>query len=149
MRHIALFALSFVAGLGIPLMAALNASMSDRLGSPFRAALVLLVSAMTASAMFAGGGGLITAIKMHLRPVDFAAGLMLIFYLASAAVSAPRIGVGNFVLMVLVGQVCMSALIDQTGLAGMPVHSLRPVRLFGLGLVVIGALFARTPSPAV
>lgn len=148
MQHISLFTLSFVAGLGIPMMAALNASMSERLGSPFRAALILLLSAIAGSIFFAGGGNLMTSLKSSLRPIDFLAGLLLVVYLASAAVAAPRIGVGNFVLMVLVGQLCMAALVDQTGLVGMPVTPLAPVRIAGLGIVIVGALFARTPLPA-
>ncbi|MFZ8458435.1 DMT family transporter, partial [Staphylococcus aureus] len=69
------------------------------------------------------------------RPIDFAGGLIVGFYVLSITVLAPAFGVGNAILFVMVAQIFTSAAIDHFALFG---AALRPVSLLrALGLVVL------------
>jgi len=135
--------LMFATGVGIPIMAALNAGLGLRLGSPWAAALILLGlgAAIAGVAMLALGtpqAGWFTA-----PPLYYAGGLLVAFYVLSITWSAPRIGVANAVFFVLVGQIVAAALIDQYGLFGAIRSPLTATRLFGIALMLAGTYFAR------
>lgn len=95
----------FLAGIGIPLLAALNAALGARMGSPSAAALILFVVAFSAAAaatLITGPHALARAAgaPKHL----FLAGFFVAFYVLSVTYIAPHFGVGNAVFFVLIGQ---------------------------------------------
>lgn len=127
------------AGVGIPLMAALNSALGTRLGSPVAAVLILLVVAMIATSallMITGPGALRLAAgaPWHL----LLAGLFAAFYMLSITFIAPRFGVGNAVFFVLLGQLISAAAVDHFGLFGAPVSSLSLTRALGLAIMGVG-----------
>lgn len=127
------------AGIGIPILAALNAALGVRLGSPVAAAAILFVIALTATLVVlafdepAAVLGAATAPK-HL----FLAGLLVAFYVLSITFVAPRFGVGNAVFFVLLGQLISAAAIDHLGLFGAQVSPLSLTRGCGIGLMAAG-----------
>ncbi|MEL7260600.1 MAG: DMT family transporter [Pseudomonadota bacterium] len=128
-----------LAGVGIPLLAALNAALGTRLGSPAAAALVLFLVAFSAAAIVfvatgaQGLGGLAAAPK-HL----LLAGVLIAFYVLSITYIAPHFGVGNAVFFVLLGQLISAAAIDHFGLFGAQATALGPARLGGIALMAAG-----------
>lgn len=128
------------AGIGIPVLAALNAQLGARIGSPTAAATVLfavgLVGALCAVVLFRGQGGFaqLPGQPKHL----FLAGLLVCFYVLSVTFVAPRFGVGNAVFFVLLGQMLSAAAIDQFGLFGAMVRPLTLMRGAGLGFMGLG-----------
>lgn len=140
MNHAFLLFLMLLAGVGIPVMAALNANMGQHVGNPVTAVMVLCaVALVTATVLLAvqpqpaGFGKLADAPR-----AGFIAGFFFIFYIASITYAAPRVGLGNAVIMVLVGQVIAAALIDHFGLFGTESFPITPRRLAGFGLLVSG-----------
>lgn len=138
-----LAAWSAVAGMGIPVMAAMTGALGRSLHSPLHGAAVTVFVALATM--------LITLLA--LRPafpssVNFAGapawaylgGLGMAFYALSAAFVTPRFGVGNFVICVVCAQLVMSSLIDQFGLFGAPVTTIDFKRLGGLVLLAAGAV---------
>ncbi|WP_299687542.1 DMT family transporter [uncultured Tateyamaria sp.] len=137
MAHYALIML--LAGIGIPLLAALNAALGTRLGSPAAAALVLfLVAFVTAALVFAATGahglGRLVAAPKHL----LLAGVLIAFYVLSITYIAPHFGIGNAVFFVLLGQLVSAAAIDHFGLFGAQATVLGPARLGGIALMAAG-----------
>lgn len=128
-----------LAGVGIPILAALNAALGARLGSPAAAATVLFVVALTASTLFLilfGGGGIskvVTAPK-HL----LLGGVLVAFYVLSVTYIAPHFGVGNAVFFVLLGQLISAAAIDHFGLFGAQATALSLTRMGGIALMAAG-----------
>ncbi len=127
------------AGIGIPILAALNAALGQRIGSPATAAFCLflvalagtgLVLLVTRSAEF----GALPAQPKHL----FLAGLLVAFYVLSITWIAPRFGVGNAVFFVLLGQLIAAAAIDHFGLFGARVSPLTLTRTAGIALMALG-----------
>lgn len=133
------------AGIGIPILAALNAQLGGRIGSPATAAMVLtsvaFFAAFTYRLTIAGADSValdhLLAQPKHL----FGAGLLMCFYLLSVTTIAPRFGVGNAVFFVLMGQMISAALIDQFGLFGAIVRPMNVMRGAGIGFMAIGLFF--------
>ncbi len=128
-----------LAGIGIPLLAALNAGLGTRLGSPVAAALVLFCVALSATAtvwLVTGASGLakLAEAPRHL----FAGGLLVAFYVLSITYVAPRFGVGNAVFFVLLGQLVSAAAIDHFGLFGAKISPLEPTRALGIAVMAVG-----------
>ena len=128
------------AGIGIPVLAALNAQLGGRIGSPVVAAVVLFCVALTGAVivMFATQGPLafrhVPAQPKHL----FLAGLLVCFYVLSVTWVAPKFGVGNAVFFVLMGQMISAAMIDQFGLFGAIERPITLMRAAGLGSMAMG-----------
>lgn len=133
------------AGIGIPLLAALNAQLGARIGAPTAAAAVLFAVALTATlaaTVLTGAQGGFPALAAQ-PPHLFAGGLLVAFYVLSITWIAPRFGVGNAIFCVLLGQLVSAALIDQFGLFGAPVRPLSGLRLAGLSVMASGLVLAR------
>lgn len=132
------------AGIGIPVLAALNAQLGTRLGSPSAAASCLFVVAFAFSAavlMATGPASLagVSAAPKHL----FLAGGLVAFYVLSITWVAPRFGVGNAVFFVLLGQLISAALIDHFGLMGARLSPLSLTRAAGIGLMTLGVILTQ------
>lgn len=136
-------AVMLVAGIGIPVLAAMNANLGQRLGSPASAALVLFavagVTALVAVLVFGGRFTSLGAAPKHL----FLAGALIAFYVLSITWIAPSFGVGNAVFFVLLGQLVSAALIDHFGLFGAQVTPITPTRLAGLAVMGAGVFLTQ------
>lgn len=132
------------AGIGIPILAALNAALGSRLGSPVAAAVVLFCVATSVAVLaylLVGRGalaGVATAPK-HL----FLAGTLVAFYVLSITWAAPKFGVGNAVFFVLLGQLISAAAIDHFGLFGAQVSPLGLTRALGIGVMGLGVFITQ------
>ena len=132
------------AGIGIPILAALNAGLGTRLGSPVAAAAILFTVALSATLLvlaLKGAPALATVITApkHL----FLAGLLVAFYILSITFIAPKFGVGNAVFFVLLGQLISAALIDHFGLFGARISPLSLSRAGGIALMAAGVFLTQ------
>jgi len=128
-----------LAGIGIPILAALNAALGTRIGNPAAAATVLFLVALVASAIafsVTGGHGLdrVATAPKHL----FLGGVLVAFYVLSITYIAPHFGVGNAVFFVLLGQLISAAAIDHFGLFGAQATALSGARMGGIALMAAG-----------
>ena len=135
----------FAAGLGIPVLAALNAQLGSRIGSPPAAATVLFVVASCLAL-------LATLLTTGLTPLSqlgqqpkylFLGGVFVAFYVLSVTWIAPKFGVGNAVFCVLLGQLASAALIDNFGLFGAILRPVSLLRASGIGLMAAGVFLVR------
>jgi transporter family-2 protein len=127
------------AGLGIPVLAALNATLGRTIGSPAVAAATLFVVAFACSVIVA----LITApqafARLSIAPKHlFLAGVLVAFYLLSITWIAPIIGVGNAIFFVLIGQMIAAAIVDHFGLFGAQISPLTMTRAAGITMMAAG-----------
>ncbi|MFV0512685.1 MAG: DMT family transporter [Jhaorihella sp.] len=137
MTHYALIMLA--AGVGIPVLAALNAALGQLIGSPTAAAAVLFAVAFSATLMLLAFTGTQPLGELGNAPRHlFLAGLLVAFYVLSITHVAPHFGVGNAVFFVLVGQLVSAAAIDHFGLLGAQVNPLSPMRAGGIALMGLG-----------
>ena len=138
MTHYALIMLA--AGIGIPILAALNAALGRLIGSPTVAAVVLFAVALASSAavmvLFSGSQSLskVWEPPRHL----LLAGVLIAFYVLTITHIAPQFGIGNAVFFVLLGQLISAAAIDHFGLFGAQVTPLGWLRAAGIAVMALG-----------
>lgn len=129
----------FAAGIGIPTLAALNAALGQKIGSPATAAFILFIVAglTTTVAMLVTGPGALKAIPAQPKHL-LLAGVLIAFYVLTVTYIAPHFGVGNAVFFVLLGQLVAAASIDHFGLFGAQVTPLSLTRAGGIALMAAG-----------
>ena len=129
-----------LAGIGIPILAALNGQLGSRLGAPVAAGFVLFSVGFTAASvllLLSGQAPALATVSVQPKYL-LLAGLLMAFYAFSITWVAPRFGVGNAVFCVLLGQMIAATLIDHFGLFGAAVHTVTVTRAAGLVAMVGG-----------
>lgn len=126
-----------LAGIGIPVLATLNATLGRLISAPAAASVVLFVVAFLTALTVA----LITGPQAIAKVADapkhlLLAGSLIAFYVLSITYIAPHFGVGNAVFFVLLGQLISAAAIDHFGLFGATQTPLTLMR--GSGIAVMG-----------
>lgn len=133
-----------LAGIGIPVLAALNAALGVRIGSPAAAATVLFSIAFLSCLIVVALTGPSALAKVITAPKHLLlAGVLIAFYVLSITYIAPHFGVGNAVFFVLLGQLISTAAIDHFGLFGARVTPLDATRALGIGLMAIGVFITQ------
>lgn len=133
----------FAAGIGVPVLGALNARLGGRIGSPAAAAVLLFLVALGCAlvAMLATAPSALTRLTGH-PPYLYLAGGLVAFYILSITFIAPHFGVGNAIFLALLGQIVSSALIDHFGILGVTAKPLELSRIAGIALMAGGMLLA-------
>ena len=132
------------AGIGIPVLAAMNATLGRYLGAPMLAGAILLAVGFLTALVVALITGPDAIVKLASAPRHLLlAGLLVAFYVLSITAIAPKFGVGNAIFFVLIGQLLSAATIDHFGLFGAEPVSLSWPRLSGLLLMGTGVLLTQ------
>ena len=107
------------AGLGIPILASLNAALGQFIGSPVVAVIVLLGVAFLSICLISLTTNNFPMTKLIEAPKHlFIAGFFVVFYMLSVTAIAPHFGIGNAIFFVLLGQLISAAFIDHFALFG-------------------------------
>jgi len=131
-------------GIGIPVMAALNAQLGIRIGSPAAASVILFIAALMIALIATAFVGLPEFSKVRAAPPYlFFSGAFVAFYVLSITWIGPRLGIGNAVFLVLLGQIVAAAMIDHFGMFGVPRSPLTFLRIAGMLVMATGVLMAR------
>jgi transporter family-2 protein len=140
-------ALMFVAGIGIPLMATLNAGLGRQLVSPGAATFILYgVGLLLAFGVMLISGGFPAVEKFKgIGPQFYMGAVFVVFYIISITWAGPKIGIGNAIFFVLLGQLVAAAAIDHYGLWGAVQSSITGRRMLGIAFMALGVYLARRP----
>jgi len=138
-----------VAGLGIPVMAALNGGLGARLQSPALAAAILFSIALvvTLSYLFITEGAPSSLYHADIPRYFYLGGLLVAFYILSITWVAPRFGVSNAIVFVLLGQLIAMSVIDHFGLFGAQQYPVNTQRAIGLVVMVLGVVMVLNKPP--
>ncbi|GAM96692.1 integral membrane protein [alpha proteobacterium U9-1i] len=142
-------ALALLAGVLIPIMAALSGALGRTLDSPQSASLIVVGGAFAmvlAFTLLSGGANFSLAQLKQASALQLVAGFGMAFYLLSITYLAPRFGVGNAVMLVVAGQIVSSALIDHFGLFGAPHKPIDAMRALGLAVMTAGVVIAQVAA---
>ena len=127
------------AGLGIPILASLNAALGQFIGSPVVAVIVLLGVAFLSICLISLTTNNFPMTKLIEAPKHlFIAGFFVVFYMLSVTAIAPHFGIGNAIFFVLLGQLISAAFIDHFALFGSSGSVLTLTRATGLALMSLG-----------
>jgi len=138
--------LALSAGAMIPFQSAMNAQLGKALQSPYYAALTVFCIA----AVGLVGYALATRYSMPALQQFSAApawaylgGILGGAYILLIVICAPKLGIGNATVLVLLGQVLSAVIIDQFGLLNTPVHVVNWQRIGGVMLIIAGVYLVK------
>lgn len=127
-------------------MAALNGGLGVRLGSPIPAAFVLFSLALVVTTALLLTNPLPSRADIVAVPARFYfGGLFVAFYVLSITWIAPKIGLGNAIFIVLLGQLVAASIIDHFAFLNVARAPITPVRIIGITLIVLGIYLAKKP----
>ena len=136
-----------LAGVGIPVMAALNSSLGARLGNPVQAAVILFSLGLLCS---------VAALLIQNRPINaniltapahfYLGGILVAFYILAVTFIAPKLGVGTTNVLVLLGQAIAAATIDHFALLDAKKNALTVSRGLGVLLIACGAFLIQSAT---
>lgn len=138
--------LSLLAGMMIPFQSAMNANLSKNLQSPYFSAFTVFVVAAV---------GILSYILITKQTVpsvsqyqtaswwSYLGGILGGAYILLIVICAPKLGIGNVTVLVLLGQIISAMLIDQFGLLQAPVHHVNWQRLIGVALMIAGVYLVK------
>ena len=136
--------LMLAAGIGIPIMAALNANLGAQIDNPTAAGLILFVVGLVLTSLATALVGFPALSTFNdIPPTYFIGGIFVAFYVLSVTWAAPRIGVGNAVFLVLLGQLASAATIDHYGFLGATQSIITSRRALGIAFIAVGIYLAR------
>lgn len=138
-----------VAGLGIPVMAALNGGLGAKLESPALASTILLSVGLAIAVIYLLSTEGVPA-KLYIPDTPwyfYFGGFFVVFYILSVTWIAPHFGISNAVSFVLLGQLIAMSIIDYYGLLGMTQYALSSQRIVGLMLMTVGVFMVLSKVP--
>jgi transporter family-2 protein len=134
------------AGMALAFQQVINANLRIGLGSPWWAGtanyLVGLL-AMLFLALLAPGPRPTLETIGNTHWLTWTGGLLGACFIATGILMVPRLGAATTLVLVVVGQMVCSLLVDHFGVLGVPQHSASPVRLAGAALLILGVVLIR------
>lgn len=147
MKAVLFFLLAIVAGIGLPIQAALNAKLSKSVGDPFYGTFISFVVGMSALFLYLIVGRVDFAQIQNTQNEHWsiwAGGLLGAVYVASLIVLTPRLGVAVTLGLTVAGQMAFSLVMDHYGWLGIPVQPINLWRILGIVLLVAGVWLIQT-----
>jgi bacterial/archaeal transporter family-2 protein len=138
--------LAISAGAMIPFQSAMNTALGKNLQSPYFSALSVFIIAAIGLALY------ILITKQTVPNIQqftnapkwsYLGGILGGTYILLIVLLAPKLGIGNVTVMVLLGQILAAMIIDQFGLLGATVHTINWQRAIGLVLLIIGVYIVK------
>lgn len=135
--------LSVVAGIMIPFQSAMNAQLGRVLHSAYYSTLVVFLVAVCSIGVFivCSRQAFPSIQSLSNAPVwAYGGGIIGAAYILLIIVCAPKLGIGNVTVLVLLGQMIAALCIDHFGWLQSPVHAINWQRLLGV-LMVAGGVY--------
>jgi bacterial/archaeal transporter family-2 protein len=138
--------LALLAGIMIPFQSAMNAQLGKTLQSPYYATLTVFIIAAIGISVYilASKFALPTTIQFAAAPKwSYLGGVLGGSYILLIVICAPKLGIGNVTVMVLLGQLLAAIIIDHFGLLGATIHLLNWKRIVGVTLLIMGVYLVK------
>jgi bacterial/archaeal transporter family-2 protein len=134
----------FLTGVGIPIMATLNSGLGQQLASPAAATFLLFGVGLLLAGLVLLTVGQPDWARLNFRqPWLFFGAAFILFYALAITWAGPKIGIGNAVFFVLLGQLMAAAAIDHYGWLGSIKSEITLQRIGGIAVMAIGVYLAK------
>lgn len=138
--------LAILAGAMMPTQAAINNKLADAVDSPILAAFVSFfvgTVGLLAYVLISGVSLSNLASAKNVPAVAWIGGLLGAFFVTSAVVLVPRLGVALTFSLIIAGQMIVTLIIDHFGLLDVPVKEISLARVGGVVLIMVGVVLIR------
>ena len=133
--------LAISAGAMIPFQSAMNTALGKNLQSPYFSALSVFLIAFLGLVMYIiiTKQPIPTYIQFTTAPKwSYLGGILGGIYILLIVLLAPKLGIGNVTVLVLLGQILAAMIIDQFGLFGAQIHTINYQRFVGVIFLCAG-----------
>jgi transporter family-2 protein len=140
------FLLALAAGAMMPTQAAINNKMAGYVQSPVSAAFISFLVGTVALFVYLvlTGTSIRSLLNVTEAPlVTWLGGLLGAFFVASAVVLVPRLGVAMTFSLIVAGQMLVTLVLDHFGFLGVPVNEVSLPRIGGIVLILAGVMLIR------
>ncbi len=138
--------LAISAGAMIPFQSAMNTALGKNLQSPYFSALsVFVIAAIGLSVYILISRQTVPSITefSNAPKWSYLGGILGGTYILLIVILAPKLGIGNVTVLVLMGQIIAAMIIDQFGLLGATVHTINWQRFLGVLLLCTGVFLIK------
>ncbi|MBW7875564.1 MAG: DMT family transporter [Candidatus Cloacimonetes bacterium] len=138
--------LAALAGFFMPVQAAINSQLGQKIGGPILASAVsFFVGTICLFAfLLLSKVSMPTLTVLQSVPLKlYLGGVIGALFVAFITLLIPKLGAATMVAFVLGGQVTTSLILDHLGLLGLPQHSLSMPRILGGVLIIVGIYLIR------
>ena len=144
MEKISYIILTFLMGASISIYLPMNSSIARYLGSAKAANLVFFFFAFIASLIifFCLEQVSILANLVRIPRYLFINGVISAVVVLGITIIIPKLGAGDFFVLLLSGQILMALVVSHLGILESPQEAISIQKLIGAGLVIIGAYLA-------
>ena len=145
--HILYAVIALAGGIAVPFPAAINASYGQSIGNVHWASMTLCAVAfitILAVALLSGTARPPLAALPKVQWWHLTAGCFFAIYVVSITFVAPKIGIANAIIFVVVAQMFTAVAIDHFGILGAKVQHLDWKRALGLAFLVVGVALTRS-----
>lgn len=143
MHNVFGYGLCLLAGMGIPLLATLNAQLGARLGAGLSVVVLFLVGLSSAAVFYAATPSATPPALGTIPKYLFLGGVLVAFYIITVTTQVPRLGVATAILLVLMGQVVTAVALEHFGVLGATKVPINATRMLGVVLILAGFVLAR------
>lgn len=140
------FLLALVAGAMMPTQAAINNKLAGYVQSPVSAAFISFLVGTVGLLVYLIASGTPISGLFNVKdapPIAWLGGLLGAFFVTTAVVLAPRIGVALTFSLIVAGQMLITLVLDHFGFLGVPVKEISLARVFGILLITAGVVIIR------
>ena len=133
--------LAVLAGVVLPIQAAINTKLSKSVGDPLYGTFLSFIVGMAGLFLYLIVGRVDFAQIQNTQSEHWSiwtGGLLGAFYVASLIVLTPRLGVAITLGLTVAGQMAFSLVMDHYGWLGVPVQEINWWRILGISLIVGG-----------
>jgi transporter family-2 protein len=138
--------LVIAAGMAVAFQQVINANLRVGLGSPWWTGtisyLVGLLAMLVMALLAPGPRPTLDAIA-NTHWLSWTGGLLGAVFIATGILMVPRLGAATTLVLIVVGQMVCSLLVDHFGVLGVPQHDASPLRLAGAALLILGVVLIR------
>ncbi len=130
----------------MPTQAAINSKLADDVNSPILAAFISFAVGTLALFIYILTTGVPLSNLGQIKNASFISwtgGFLGAFFVASAVVLVPKLGVALTFSLLIAGQMLITLVLDHYGLLGVPVKEVNIQRFLGVLLIVGGAILIR------
>jgi transporter family-2 protein len=135
--------LALLGGAALPVQIGINGSLRQVIGSAMQAATISFsvgaLAGLAASLLMREGVPSPERLSQTAGWM-WIGGFFGVFYVWTTIVAGPKLGALLAVSLVIAGQVLMSVALDHFGALGFPQSSVSPLKLFGVGCVILGVV---------
>ncbi|MBK7708192.1 MAG: DMT family transporter [Acidobacteria bacterium] len=138
--------LAILAGMMMPTQAAINNKLASHVESPILSAFISFAVGTLALFLYILATGIPLSNLANAKnapAVAWLGGILGAFFVASAVVLVPKIGVALTFSLIIAGQMLVTLVIDHFGWLGVPERPVSVLRVVGAAMITIGVVLIR------